>query len=238
MSQCSVSLRLIFQLNRSYMNNPVYMSIQIQNTFFFLISSFVTSDAFFSGNRSHHVTFFSLDTAHWAFELFCITAHSQCRLDCINRSSSWNSWFMTNCCFLSVCRNGSAIVRPSRVLVCWAVLPVLMEARGKYDFNATGEDELSFRKGDILKVRVFLVDESVSLSYLGVTSGFPDFVVADFKRAGWLVQGWDEWTRRLHTAELHWDADSEVRDSASFCSAHGVNPPTFSLCFHGSRTFY
>ena len=59
-----------------------------------------------------------------------------------------------------------------------------MEARGKYDFNATGEDELSFRKGDILKVRVFLVDESVSLSYLGVTSGFPDFVVADFKRAG------------------------------------------------------
>ncbi|XP_030264877.1 GRB2-related adapter protein 2a [Sparus aurata] len=27
-----------------------------------------------------------------------------------------------------------------------------MEARGKYDFNATAEDELSFRKGDILKI--------------------------------------------------------------------------------------
>ncbi|KAL2101389.1 hypothetical protein ACEWY4_003150 [Coilia grayii] len=27
-----------------------------------------------------------------------------------------------------------------------------MEARGKYDFNGTAEDELSFRKGDILKV--------------------------------------------------------------------------------------
>uniref|UniRef100_A0A667ZLW2 Osteoclast-stimulating factor 1 n=1 Tax=Myripristis murdjan TaxID=586833 RepID=A0A667ZLW2_9TELE len=27
-----------------------------------------------------------------------------------------------------------------------------MEARGKYDFNATADDELSFRKGDILKV--------------------------------------------------------------------------------------
>lgn len=27
-----------------------------------------------------------------------------------------------------------------------------MEARGKYEFNATADDELSFRKGDILKV--------------------------------------------------------------------------------------
>ncbi|KAK7939947.1 hypothetical protein WMY93_003273 [Mugilogobius chulae] len=27
-----------------------------------------------------------------------------------------------------------------------------MEAKGKYDFNATDEDELSFRKGDILKI--------------------------------------------------------------------------------------
>lgn len=27
-----------------------------------------------------------------------------------------------------------------------------MEARGKYDFNATADDELSFRKGDTLKV--------------------------------------------------------------------------------------
>lgn len=29
---------------------------------------------------------------------------------------------------------------------------VAMEARGKFDFSATAEDELSFRKGDILKV--------------------------------------------------------------------------------------
>ncbi|GAA6069899.1 growth factor receptor-bound protein 2-like, partial [Tachysurus ichikawai] len=27
-----------------------------------------------------------------------------------------------------------------------------MEARGKFDFSATAEDELSFRKGDILKI--------------------------------------------------------------------------------------
>ncbi|CAF89128.1 unnamed protein product, partial [Tetraodon nigroviridis] len=27
-----------------------------------------------------------------------------------------------------------------------------MEAQGKYDFMATGDTELSFRKGDILKV--------------------------------------------------------------------------------------
>ncbi|KAK6311979.1 hypothetical protein J4Q44_G00176430 [Coregonus suidteri] len=30
--------------------------------------------------------------------------------------------------------------------------PVAMEARGMYEFNATAEDELSFRKGDILKI--------------------------------------------------------------------------------------
>ncbi|XP_064862739.1 growth factor receptor-bound protein 2-like isoform X2 [Oncorhynchus nerka] len=30
--------------------------------------------------------------------------------------------------------------------------PLAMEARGKYEFNATAEDELSFRKGDILKI--------------------------------------------------------------------------------------
>lgn len=30
-----------------------------------------------------------------------------------------------------------------------------MEARGKYDFNATADDELSFRKGDTLKVSVY-----------------------------------------------------------------------------------
>ncbi|XP_064842761.1 growth factor receptor-bound protein 2-like [Oncorhynchus masou masou] len=30
--------------------------------------------------------------------------------------------------------------------------PLAMEARGKYDFNATAEDELSFRQGDILKI--------------------------------------------------------------------------------------
>ena len=29
-----------------------------------------------------------------------------------------------------------------------------MEARGKYDFDATEEDELSFRKGDVIKVCV------------------------------------------------------------------------------------
>ncbi|KAL0993339.1 hypothetical protein UPYG_G00106350 [Umbra pygmaea] len=30
--------------------------------------------------------------------------------------------------------------------------PVAMEARGKYEFNATAEDEMSFQKGDILKI--------------------------------------------------------------------------------------
>ncbi len=33
--------------------------------------------------------------------------------------------------------------------------PVPMEARGKFDFTATADDELSFRRGDILKVRIF-----------------------------------------------------------------------------------
>lgn len=28
-----------------------------------------------------------------------------------------------------------------------------MEATGKYDFDATADDELSFRKGELLKVR-------------------------------------------------------------------------------------
>lgn len=31
-----------------------------------------------------------------------------------------------------------------------------MEAVAKHDFSATAEDELSFRKGQILKVRLFL----------------------------------------------------------------------------------
>lgn len=44
-------------------------------------------------------------------------------------------------------------------LLCQPIDPLLsstqyfiMEARGKFDFNGTAEDELSFRKGDILKV--------------------------------------------------------------------------------------
>lgn len=30
-----------------------------------------------------------------------------------------------------------------------------MQAHGRYDFNATANDELSFQKGAILKVKVF-----------------------------------------------------------------------------------
>lgn len=36
---------------------------------------------------------------------------------------------------------------------------ILMEARGKYEFSATADDELSFRKGDILKVGAALEPE-------------------------------------------------------------------------------
>ena len=32
-------------------------------------------------------------------------------------------------------------------------LSIVMEAVGLYDFNPTGSDELSFKKGDVLKVR-------------------------------------------------------------------------------------
>ena len=35
-----------------------------------------------------------------------------------------------------------------------------MEAVGLYDFNPTGSDELSFKKGDVLKVRGGVVDIS------------------------------------------------------------------------------
>ncbi|KAF7698486.1 hypothetical protein HF521_004996 [Silurus meridionalis] len=43
---------------------------------------------------------------------------------------------------------------PGQVYLLVSSLPrsVVMEARGKFEFNATAEDELSFRKGDILKV--------------------------------------------------------------------------------------
>ncbi|TRY87832.1 hypothetical protein DNTS_015731 [Danionella cerebrum] len=37
-------------------------------------------------------------------------------------------------------------------LLCLTSRFFIMEARGKYDFNGTAEDELSFRKGDILKI--------------------------------------------------------------------------------------
>lgn len=36
-----------------------------------------------------------------------------------------------------------------------------MEAIAKHDFNATADDELSFRKNQVLKVNIYLKDFSV-----------------------------------------------------------------------------
>lgn len=46
------------------------------------------------------------------------------------------------------------LLLPAETLVAPDRSAVLMEAQGKYDFNATADDELSFRKGDVLKVRL------------------------------------------------------------------------------------
>ena len=35
-----------------------------------------------------------------------------------------------------------------------------MEAVAKHEFNATAEDELSFRRGDILKVIIIIIKQS------------------------------------------------------------------------------
>lgn len=97
--------------------------------------------------------------------------------------------------------------------------PVLMEARGKYDFNATADDELSFRKGDILKVSVCWSDcfpawpQNVVFPLYDAL--FLYFFCSDFKPSGWVVQSRDEWTRRIRTTKLHRHAVSEVRDGAS-----------------------
>ncbi len=40
-----------------------------------------------------------------------------------------------------------------------------MEAIAKHDFNATAEDELSFRKGQVLKVSFYLLFSLVQLNF-------------------------------------------------------------------------
>ena len=96
--------------------------------------------------------------------------------------------------------------------------PVTMEARGKYDFNATAADELSFRKGDILKVSECQVDKSLSQScfIILVWHVFSFFFWSDYKPTGWLVQGGDEWSWRICTTKLHWNAVTKVRDSWTY----------------------
>lgn len=39
-----------------------------------------------------------------------------------------------------------------------------MEAKAKYDFGATAEDELSFRRGDILKVCGLILSQHIQCS--------------------------------------------------------------------------
>lgn len=49
-----------------------------------------------------------------------------------------------------------------------------MEASGKYDFIATEDEELSFRKGDLLKVSIWLDNEGM----FSISSGLTRFVFA------------------------------------------------------------
>lgn len=69
--------------------------------------------------------------------------------------------------------------------------PVPMEAKGKYEFNATASDELSFRKGDILKVRVWikwmdLLSPTVLLPWFDMFSLF-------FSFSGQILSQQDDW---------------------------------------------
>ncbi len=59
-------------------------------------------------------------------------------------------------------------------LVLVSELSPVMEATGKYDFAATAEDELSFRKGDIIKVCFNIYISSTHLQLTACTVHSPD----------------------------------------------------------------
>ncbi|KAJ7989508.1 hypothetical protein DPEC_G00305270 [Dallia pectoralis] len=54
--------------------------------------------------------------------------------------------------------NRDATKSSQQVSQCKTIPPVVMEARGKFEFKATAEDELSFKKGDILKILAMETD--------------------------------------------------------------------------------
>ncbi|KAM4530840.1 GRB2-related adapter protein 2a [Odontesthes bonariensis] len=58
-----------------------------------------------------------------------------------------------------------------------------MEARGKYDFSATADDELSFRKGDILKV--ISLEDDWCKSEMNGQEGFVPKNYIDMQTPGW-----------------------------------------------------
>lgn len=68
-----------------------------------------------------------------------------------------------------------------------------MEARGKYDFTATADDELSFRKGDILKVCVWLdCDMIIKLFEFFL---IPLYDITSLSASGQILSLQDEWCK-------------------------------------------
>ena len=65
-----------------------------------------------------------------------------------------------------------------------------MEARGKYDFSATADDELSFRKGDILKVIALLHREIIHFNHTTVWHLFFSCLVS-----GQIISLEDDWCK-------------------------------------------
>lgn len=65
-----------------------------------------------------------------------------------------------------------------------------MEARGKYDFAATADDELSFKKGDILKVRAHGAEGLCLCAHLSVYETSVYFSVS-----GQIINLEDDWCK-------------------------------------------
>ena len=84
-----------------------------------------------------------------------------------------------------------------------------MEADAKHDFNATADDELSFHKGDVIKVSTPFFTQKLAFkcqinrfclhfrTVFNSTSGF------GHGRGQKLVQSRTKWKRRFHSSKLY-----------------------------------
>uniref|UniRef100_H3AQZ5 GRB2 related adaptor protein 2a n=1 Tax=Latimeria chalumnae TaxID=7897 RepID=H3AQZ5_LATCH len=64
-----------------------------------------------------------------------------------------------------------------------------MEALAKYDFNATGEDELSFRKGDLLKVNINIFHSHIIRAERASEREYIPHRDRSFQGQGWFHKG-------------------------------------------------